>query len=148
MVFRRHSWYLLAHSYEHGKVVQFKLARFRSAEQTGEHFAVPADFSPEEFFDNCWEAWPGEAIELVRVRFAPSVARMIGEVKRHPTQRVFSQPDGSVIFEADVAGIEEIAIWILGYGKYAEVLSPVSLREYIAEHVEGMAEIYEQKQYT
>jgi proteasome accessory factor B len=68
---------------------------------------------------------------------------MIMESKRHPTQVVHIQPDKSVIFEAEVAGIEEIAIWILGYGKEAEALEPESLRDYIIEEVTGAAANYQ-----
>jgi proteasome accessory factor B len=142
IVFRRHSWYILAASREHSKVRQFKLARFRSAADTGELFEVPQDFDVDEYFRLSWEAWAGGEPTAVKVRFSPKVARIIMESRRHPTQIVTLQPDGSVVFEVCVAGIEEIAIWIMGYGKDAEVLEPNSLREYILDHARGMSALY------
>ena len=142
IVFRRHSWYLLANSSAHGKVVQFKLVRLRNCFDTGEEFVQPADFSVDDYFGLSWEAWGGGEPTSVRVRFSPRVAVMVGEVKRHPTQRIQPQTDGSIIFEATVAGIEEISIWILGYGKDAEVLDPPELRELVRDHVMEMAKVY------
>ncbi len=144
LVFRKHSWYLLANSVEHGKVVQFKLVRLRECIDTGESFVPPDDFSIEEYFGLSWEAWGDGEPTLVRVRFSPRVAVMVGEVKRHPTQRIHPQADGGIVFEATVAGIDEIAIWIMGYGKDAEVLDPPELRAMVRHHAIGMAAIYSQ----
>lgn len=142
IVFRRHSWYILAATPEQGKVKQFKLARFRSAVDTGELFEAPKDFDVEEYFRLSWEAWAGGEPTHVKVKFSPRVARIIMESRRHPTQITTLQPDGSVVFEVCVAGTEEIAIWIMGYGKDAEVLEPNSLREYIFDHAKGVLAIY------
>ncbi len=142
LAFRRHSWYLLGNCIERGKVMQFKLVRFLSAVGTGMRFRPPEDFSVERHFALSWEAWSGGEPVTVRVRFAPEVARMISESRRHPTQIISPQPDGSVIFEVTVAGIEEIAIWIMGYGKHATVLEPDSLRELILDHAQATVANY------
>ncbi len=59
LVFRRHSWYVLAFSYEHDEIIQMRLGRFQRVEPTGETFKVPADFSVEDHFRWSWEAWSG-----------------------------------------------------------------------------------------
>jgi hypothetical protein len=40
---------------------------------------------------------------------------------------VFLKADGSIIFEAEVAGTAEIKFWVLKWGARARVLAPVSL---------------------
>jgi len=142
LVFRRHGWYLLAHCLEHGKVVQFKLVRMREVAQTGAKFDPPADFSIEDYFRHSWEAWAGAEPVDVRVRFSPNVAVMVAETRRHPSQRIHPQLDGGIIFEATVSGIEEVAIWIMGFGKDAEALDPPELRAYVADHARKMAQMY------
>ena len=139
LAFRRHSWYLVGYCREYQKMIQMKLVRFVSAVETGETFNPPADFSVEEFFASSWEAWAGDELVRVRVRFDPEVAEMISEVKRHPTQVTYPQPDGGIIFEVTVAGIEEIAAWIMGYGRHAVVLEPRRLRDYVFDHALAMA---------
>jgi predicted DNA-binding transcriptional regulator YafY len=50
-----------------------------------------------------------------------------------------------VIFEAEVAGTEEIKRWILTWGAQAEVLSPKSLREELRREAEALARNYRQR---
>ncbi|MCL4552401.1 MAG: WYL domain-containing protein, partial [Candidatus Marsarchaeota archaeon] len=128
--------------HEHEKVIQMKLLRFQEAKGTGVKFRVPDGFSVEDYFSLSWEAWAGGEPERVRVRFSPEMAQMVSEVKRHHTQEIYPQPDGGIVFEATVAGIEEIAIWIMGFGKDAEVLAPESLRLHVIDHISGMAANY------
>jgi len=47
-----------------------------------------------------------------------------------------SQKDGSIVFEAEVAGTEEIKFWVMSWGSKAEVLDPQSLREEIRAEAE------------
>lgn len=142
LAFRRHSWYLLAHSHEHDSVIQFKLARFESVKETGNTFVRPSDFSVDDYFRLSWEAWGGNGSTRVRVRFSPRVAQMISETRRHWTQVTTPQFDGSLIFEVTVSAVEEIAAWIMGYGREAEVLSPPELRDYIVRQCAGVLEVY------
>ena len=72
---------------------------------------------------SCWGG--GEPV-TVRIRFSPAVADMIAESKRHPTQLNTPQPDGSIVMEVSVSSIQEIATWIMGYGKDAQVLNRLS----------------------
>ena len=142
LVFRRHSWYLIAFCLEHDKVIQFKLARIVSVTNTDIKFDLPADFSLEKYFHLSWESWAGGEPTVVKVKFSPAVAQIVSEAKRHPSQVTYPQPDGSVIFEVTVSGIEEIAIWIMGYGKDAEVIEPKSLRNFVIDHAKGVLAHY------
>lgn len=142
LVFRRHSWYLLAHSAVHRRVVQFKLVRIREVTDTGVEFEPPANFSVDDYFRHSWEVWAGAEVVDVSVRFSPRVSAMVAETVRHPSQKIRQLPDGGIIFEVTVSGIEEIAIWILGFGKEAEAIRPAALRALICDHVRGMAQLY------
>lgn len=142
IVFRRHSWYVVAFCRARDKVVQFRLGRFLSVTPTGEAFQPPADFSVEDYFRWSWEAWGGGEPTRVVVRFDPRVARMIEETQRHPTQIVSNEPDGSVVFEATVSSIEEFGTWVLGYGRHATVLEPKALRDYVLTNISGALENY------
>jgi len=140
--YRRHAWYAIGHSHQHERVIQLKLVRIRCVVKTGEPFTVPKDFSAEEFYGRSWEVWTGEPEVNVRVRFAREVAPMITEVRRHPSQWIEEQPDGSIIFGVRVAGIREIGSWILGWGSAAEVLEPPELRDELARQAKELTRIY------
>jgi predicted DNA-binding transcriptional regulator YafY len=78
----------------------------------------------------------------VRVRFAPQIAGYIAEKTWHASQKLRRQKDGSMIFEAEVAGTEEIKRWILTWGARAVVLAPESLRQEIRREAEKMLKAY------
>jgi predicted DNA-binding transcriptional regulator YafY len=71
------------------------------------------------------------------------VAGYIKEKIWHESQQIHSQPDGSIIFEAEVAGTDEIRFWIMIWGSKAEVLEPESLRQEIRIEAEKMVKRYE-----
>jgi len=49
-----------------------------------------------------------------------------------------SQKDGSIVFEAEVAGTEEIKFWVMSWGSKALVLEPDSLRQEISAESEAL----------
>ncbi|MBW1731549.1 MAG: WYL domain-containing protein, partial [Deltaproteobacteria bacterium] len=49
------------------------------------------------------------------------------------------------IFEAEVAGVEEIKFWVMSWGSHALVLEPEWLREEIRTEVEAMLDRYERE---
>ena len=142
VAFRRHSWYVVGHSTHHSKTITLKMARVHSVVDTGKEFEVPDEFSIEEYFKNSWEVWAGDEPVNVRIRFPKKLAAMMSETRRHPTQVIYPQPDGSIIFEVIVSGIEEIGTWIMGYGGDAEVLEPESLRQHVLEKAQGILALY------
>jgi predicted DNA-binding transcriptional regulator YafY len=85
---------------------------------------------------------PGEPVK-VRIWFAPDAAGYIKEKIWHDTQEIVPQKDGSVIFEAEIAGTEEIKYWVMSWGSKAEVLEPQSLREEIRIDAEKLAGYYQ-----
>jgi predicted DNA-binding transcriptional regulator YafY len=71
------------------------------------------------------------------------VAGYLKEKIWHESQKIHQHDDGSIIFEAQVAGTDEIRFWIMTWGSKAEVLEPESLREEIRAEAERMAKRYE-----
>jgi len=78
----------------------------------------------------------------VRIWFSPDVAGYIREKIWHETQKITPHKDGSIVFEAEVAGTDEIRFWIMSWGSHAEVLEPGSLRDKIRAEAEAMANRY------
>lgn len=55
------------------------------------------------------------------------------------------QRDGSVSYTATVAGLEEIARWLLSFGAEAEVIEPPELRNWFIQETEELQQIYGRK---
>ncbi len=109
--------------------------------QTKETFEVPEDFSLENFTGSSFGVYQGAPVHI-KIWFHPDVAGYIKEKTWHESQQIHSQGDGSIIFEAEVAGTDEIRFWIMTWGSRAEVLQPGSLREAIRAEAEMMASRY------
>ena len=131
------TFYLIANCGLREDIRIFALDRIKDLAITDESFTTPEDFSIDEFMRSSFGVFHGEPIH-VRIWFAPEIAEYIGEKIWHDSQRLESQSDGSVIFEAEVAGIEEIKYWVLKWGAKARVLAPDSLRDETHREVEAM----------
>ena len=120
----------------------FALDRIKSLKLTDETFEMPEDFKVEDFMQTSFGVFHGEP-QTVRIRFAAEVAGYIGEKIWHKTQKIEPQKDGSIIFEAEVAGTEEIKFWLMTWGSRAEVLEPVALRDEMLAEAEAMLHTYQ-----
>ncbi|MEJ2285095.1 MAG: WYL domain-containing protein [Desulfobacterales bacterium] len=136
------TFYLIANCGLREDIRIFALDRIKELEITDEPFETPEDFNIDEFMRSSFGVFHGEPVR-VRIWFAADIAEYIGEKVWHDSQRLEPQKDGSIIFEAEVAGIEEIKYWVLKWGAKARVLAPGSLREETRREVESMLANYE-----
>jgi predicted DNA-binding transcriptional regulator YafY len=119
----------------------FALDRIKTIQHTDETFEMPDDFNIDDFMKSSFGVFHGEPVR-VRIWFAADIAEYIREKTWHETQKIETQKDGSIIFEAEVAGTKEIEFWVLKWGAKAKVLAPESLRDEIRLEIEAMREIY------
>jgi predicted DNA-binding transcriptional regulator YafY len=135
------TFYLIAYCYRRRDVRVFAVDRIRSIEMREDIFQRPDESVLDRFMDTSFGVFQG-AKTRVQIRFAPKVAGYIREKTWHATQELTVLKDGALLFEAEVAGTEEIMHWILQWGAHAEVLSPVALRRSIRQEAAGMLEHY------
>ncbi len=119
----------------------FALDRIKSLQVTDEAFEMPTDFKVEDFMQTSFGVFHGKP-EDVKIRFAADIAGYIKEKTWHQTQKITPQKDGSIIFEARVAGTDEIKYWLMSWGGKAEVLRPVSLRDEMISEAQSMLQCY------
>lgn len=119
----------------------FAVDRIRRVMVTEESFRVPETVDAQGFLRDSFGIYGGPSV-TVTVRFLPTVAGYIRERTWHASQVLSDQDDGSVIFSATVAGLEEIGRWILRWGAEAQVLAPPALRSMIARQAAAMADHY------
>jgi len=120
-----HAWAEQAGGWRH-----FRLDRFLDAIVTGATFAPRGDFQPMRGRDDLFRA-PAAAVEAVRVRFTPRIARWIRE--RYPRHE--SASDGSVVVTFTVSSVDWLVGRVLEYGADAEVLEPQTYREAVRRAV-------------
>jgi predicted DNA-binding transcriptional regulator YafY len=135
------TFYLIGLCHVREEVRVFALDRIKMLHQTKDTFEVPEDFSLDEFTGPSFGVFQGEPVK-VKVWFHPDAAGYIKEKIWHETQELHTQKDGSIIFEAEVAGTDEIKFWVMSWGSKALVLEPESLRDEIRAEAEAMQEEY------
>jgi len=141
--FSRRSWYVVGRSSLHQEARTFNVGRIREIELTDEPFIVPSQFSLEKYLGNAWHLIPEPGPDSkVVLRFSPKVAQNVREIDWHKTQKIVHLDDGGIEFHVTVSGVNEIAWWVLGYGKEVEVVSPPSLRQIIRQHAEAMMAMF------
>jgi predicted DNA-binding transcriptional regulator YafY len=132
------AFYMIGFCRVRGDIRVFALDRIRSFQQLEEGFEAPEDFDIERRIRQSFGVYLGEP-STVRIRFTPPAAGYIREKKWHDTQKITEGADGSVIFEARVAGLEAMKHWALSWGANAVVLEPASLRESIEKEAQVIA---------
>ena len=135
-------FYLIGYCRWRKEIRIFAIDRIKKLRLTDEPFEVPDDFDVDELTKYSFGVFHDESVK-VRVHFSADVAGYIKEKVWHASQRIEVLDDGSVIFEAEVAGTEEIKFWIMRWGSNAYVLEPEELREEIQSEAAGMLVMYE-----
>lgn len=123
--------YLVGHDRSSAASRTFAVERIQSVKATNRRFEVPADFNFERFTESAFSMIWGDAQE-VKIRFSPWQANYIQERTWHPSQKIETERDGSIILTLQVADLGEVKRWLIGFGAEAEVLEPRELLGEIA----------------
>ncbi len=141
LTFRKHAWYLAGWDHKSDQYRIFRLSRIKKLTLISERFERDAGFSLEKIFQQSWEVFTGEPV-TVKARLTRKAAKIVASGKRHPSEKLLLQKDGSVVYTATVAGLEEISHWLLSFGSEAEVLEPVELRSKFNRIARDLYQIY------
>ena len=139
------TFYLIAHCYRRREVRVFAVDRIRSIDVREETFQLPEDGILDGFMETSFGVFRGERVR-VQVRFDPQVAGYIREKTWHATQKLTALKDGALLFEAEVAGTEEIKHWLMQWGAHAEVLAPPGLRRDVLAEAAAMVACYRSRE--
>jgi CRISPR-associated endonuclease/helicase Cas3 len=124
----------------------FKLERIRRIEMSAELYQTPPDFDPHARLAGAWGIWYTEGEpERVVLKFYARVVGRVKETQWLTSEEAEEQPDGSLLWQAQVAEPREMKPWIRGWGPDCEVLEPAWLREEIAEEMRQAAGLYQSK---
>ena len=131
------SFYLIGYCHKRREVRIFAISRIRMLHQTGEVFEISENFNADDFIKPSFGVYQGKS-EKVRIWFSPKVAGYIQEQTWHESQKIEALDDGAIVFEAEVAGIEEIKHWVMSWGSSARVLDPEILQDEIRSEALAM----------
>ncbi|TKS59723.1 MAG: hypothetical protein EWM72_01908 [Nitrospira sp.] len=127
---------LYVHGYSHrsGEERLFAVHRMKQVTLTEERFEIPASYSATDRYAKQFGLIE-ESPQAVRILFRQDVAHLMQERQWHPTQRTKKLKNGSVEVSFHAGGLDEIAWWVLGWGKEAKVLGPPKLVKIVTDQL-------------
>lgn len=134
-------WYMVGHCHLRNEIRTFRIDRIKNLQVLNEKYLLDERFDFEQYIKNSWSIAKGEKTK-VTIGFFPPISRLIEEAVWHESQQLEKLENGLLLFSVEVEGTWEIKKWIYGFGKYAEVLEPASLREEIREELREMSRNY------
>lgn len=139
-------WYLTAES-KNG-IRTYVIDQILHLDLEEEYFERKTDFDLKAYYESSWGIYRCSAPTKVKVRFYRKYAtlqRVREELKDREHCSIEEDEDGLILTE-DVDGIEEIAVWLRGFGSSAEVLEPPELRDKMRGEWARMLELYSKEE--
>jgi len=124
--------YLLAHCERRNDVREFNIKRILHLELLEAYFPGSMRSAIRNHFDHSIGAFGGTPFKVKLLVRAP-FARVVQERILVKNQRTTPQRDGSVIYEAKLAGRPDVVRWVLSMGATCEVLEPLDLRDEVRD---------------
>lgn len=132
---------LIAYCHKRKKVINFAMDCIRGLQSTGETFTLLPKFSLAEHLRGAAGPMLGDPVEI-RVCFNAKIARWAKRRAWSFPCTLADQPDGSVIMEGTVRGIDDIRKELLAWGRHVCVLAPLSLADAMREEACAIAALY------
>ncbi len=136
-------WRLLA--VNEGRIKQYLLNKMRNLRPTGRPFRRIPQEEIDAMFRFSFRSWIGTDRHIVRIRLSPLWAARIKPRQIMESQVITEERDGSVIFEATVNSLAEVAGWVVSRGEGVTVLEPPALRELVVATAEGALRNYRER---
>ena len=138
-------WYLLSKKVETGDLRLYALDRIACCQLTDKQFDYPTDFKPEVYFANYFGVSTDGYTETpcrVVLRAYHELPRYIESQPLHQTQEIDSVGDGYTDFSYYLIPAFDFVQEILLHCEQLEVLSPLSLRQRVAEILQKSSKFY------
>ena len=122
-----HRHYLVAQEGEKSGVRSFSLPAISEVKIEKDSFQRPADFDLKTFVSRCFGVFDETPKDVVW-KFSAEAAPLACQFLFHHTQKLESQPDGTLVVRFNAGGQLEMAWHLLCWGRHVEVLAPNSLK--------------------
>ncbi len=135
-------WYAIGWDEKRQAIRTFLLNRASAAKLGDRSFTTPGSFSPEDYLGSSFGIYSPTGKRKVSIRFKSPVSEYIEENTWHPSQKIESRKDGSIVIHFDLGSLLEVTSWILSWGPNAQVLAPKELKETIKRTANEVAALY------
>lgn len=143
----RQRWYVVGKAKGEKNIWRWALDRFLSLQVTDKKFRLPKDFYTETYFQDAFGVIvdPQECpVEIVRFKAYCENHRddYLRHLPLHSSQREIESCEEYSIFEVRVRPSYDFCQELLSYGEEVEVISPLYVRNYLAERISKAKQRY------
>lgn len=132
----RQRWYVVGRHVKEDRVKTYALDRITHMEQTSEKFAVPDDFSAEDYFIDAFGIVVDKSEpRKITIKAEPTRAKYFRALPLHHSQDEMVT-DKFSIFTYHMRITRDLVSELLSYGSEVEVISPIELRTMMKTELE------------
>jgi proteasome accessory factor B len=135
-------WYLFAHDVGRSAIRTFALTRLAKPAVTDEPFVRPKGFDPDKYLAGSFGVMKGDKEEEVVIQFDTWASDLVRGRQWHSSQELTELAEGGLRLTMRLTSLEEIERWVLSWGRHAEVIGPLKLRDRVRETACGVADQY------
>ena len=139
----RGEWYLNSYCHRSREARTFGVSRISEARLLDARFEMPSDYDSASAFGDEFGIISGDDPRQVELLFSPEVAPYIGERDWFRSQKLTSNPDGSITLSFKTTHLNEVKDWILSWGPMVEVLAPQQLIESLRRALQQALALYD-----
>ena len=127
LIFERDNyWRVLA--FHDGILKQFHLNKLLEVRMSDKIFSAVEKEKIEDVFRHSWRSWLGTEKYHIKLKLTETWAKRLLPKQLMESEKITENTDGTVIFEATVNSLDEVAGWAAGKGKGIVILEPEELR--------------------
>jgi predicted DNA-binding transcriptional regulator YafY len=133
-------WRLLTLS--DGRLKQFLLNKVITARTSKRTFKPVSKDKIDDVFRHSFRSWLGDETYSIKLLFSSYWADRMKPKQLLDSEKFTEQPDGSIIYEATVNSLDEIAGWVVTRGEGVRVIDPPELKEKVLTLAKGVMKNY------
>lgn len=136
LLFKSHSWYLIAFSRRRKEIRTYKLSRIRNLQITDQLFdrSLPADFSLTPAYQEEYN------IPLFKLRFSEKIAYKVYDEFQEEYIKKLEDGTLEVTFRYQLS--DWTFLYLLSFGEYVEIIDPVEARMLLKEKAQKILALY------
>ena len=138
----RDNWYLDAYCHRDEKLKTFSINRIENANVVNEPSKSIERNTLDTYFGASYGIFSGNNIKTAVVHFKEYAAFEVAQENWYPEQKLEKLECGKIRLEIPYSHSKELLMDVLRWGDQAEIISPVELREEIAEIIKNTSQIY------
>jgi predicted DNA-binding transcriptional regulator YafY len=142
LVYYKNTWYLDAYCHLRKELRSFAVDGIQKINKTDLKAIDTSDKELDENFTESYGIFSGKATQRAKLRFTPERARWVSVEEWHPNQISTVDKDGFYTLEFDYNQDPELVMDILRHGSEVEVISPLTLRNKVANELKKAAQKY------